>query len=127
MPLSLTTNPINYSTERRFLAEQSRTLVDQKAENLKTLQNSKGRIICKALSDEQFREHLFSSDILKRLKLPNTDESRLIIKGIQTDIDHHLALKLAAEELGVESTQSHYGDIIKAQQSKLEIYDFCHR
>ena len=90
---------------------------------LKHFKENKSQIIDHALLHETFRQRLFSDDALKTLNLPNTDESRLIIKGIQTDIDHQLALKLAAEELGVDSTQSHYEQIIKAQQSKLEIFN----
>jgi hypothetical protein len=124
MALSLFLQPPNLSINTRNSSDKSSLPLDQKFENLKTTNEDKASIISLALSDEQFRERLFSGDILKTLNLSNTDESKLIIKEIQTDVDHNLALKLAAEEFGV-SPESSTSDtvIIQAQQSKLEIYN----
>lgn len=105
-------------------ADVTRVSVNKQVDILKTLKENKAQIVNSALLDETLRENLFGFNAVVNFGLPNTEESKLIIKEIQTDIDHKLALKLAAEELGIapENTTSDKV-IIQSQQSKLELYN----
>ena len=125
MALSLISPGFPLSLDGRSPADTTRVSVNKQVDILKTLKENKAQIVNSALLDETLRENLFGFNAVVNFGLPNTEESKLIIKEIQTDIDHKLALNLAAEELGIapENTTSDNQVIIQAQQSRLEIYN----